>query len=338
MNAPDSDLRCSPPAPPSGHRERTLLSVNNLAVAFGPMRVLEDVSFDIAEGDVLGIVGESGSGKSMTALAIMGLLPEGGRIAAGRIAFEGADITHLPERDLQRLRGARMAMIFQEPMASLNPVLTIGEQIAEVLRHHRGLARRAAHNEAIALLKLVEIAAAERRVDEYPHQLSGGMRQRAMIAIALACRPRLLIADEPTTALDATVQAGILDLLRGLRQELGMAVLLITHDLGVVSEICERVVVMYAGRIAETGHATALFERPAHPYTRALLAAIPRLEGPIGDLPAIPGIVPSPIDFPTGCRFAPRCAYAEPACEAAPPPLRPTPAGEAACIRLDALP
>ncbi len=338
MNAPDSDLRCSPPAPPSGHRERTLLSVNSLAVAFGPMRVLEDVSFDIAEGEVLGVVGESGSGKSMTALAIMGLLPIGGAIAAGRIAFEGNDITHLPERAMQRLRGARMAMIFQEPMASLNPVLTIGEQIAEVLRRHRGLNRRAAHAEAIALLKLVEIAAAERRVDEYPHQLSGGMRQRAMIAIALACRPRLLIADEPTTALDATVQAGILDLLRGLRRELGMAVLLITHDLGVVSDICERVVVMYAGRVAETGTAQALFERPAHPYSRALLAAIPRLGGPIGDLPAIPGVVPAPLDFPPGCRFAPRCGFAEPACEAAPPPLLPTSSGEAACIRLDTLP
>ena len=312
----------------------TLLSVRDLAVAFGPIRVLEDVSFDIAEGEVLGVVGESGSGKSMTALAVMGLLPMGGRIAEGRIAFEGNDITHLPERDMQRLRGARMAMIFQEPMASLNPVLTVGEQIAEVLRRHRGLNRRAAHNEAVAMLKLVEIAAAERRVDEYPHQLSGGMRQRAMIAIALACRPRLLIADEPTTALDATVQAGILDLLRGLRQEFGMAVLLITHDLGVVSDICERVVVLYAGRVAETGSAQAIFAQPAHPYTRALLAAIPRLEGPIGALPAIAGVVPAPIDFPAGCRFAPRCAYALPACEAAPPTLRQVPSGsQAACIR-----
>ena len=312
----------------------TLLSVKDLAIAFGPIRVLEDVSFDIAEGEVLGVVGESGSGKSMTALAVMGLLPMGGRIAEGRIAFEGNDITHLPERDMQRLRGARMAMIFQEPMASLNPVLTVGEQIAEVLRRHRGLNRRAAHNEAVAMLKLVEIAAAERRVDEYPHQLSGGMRQRAMIAIALACRPRLLIADEPTTALDATVQAGILDLLRGLRQEFGMAVLLITHDLGVVSDICERVVVLYAGRVAETGSAQAIFAQPAHPYTRALLAAIPRLEGPIGALPAIAGVVPAPIDFPAGCRFAPRCAYALPACEAAPPTLRQVPSGsQAACIR-----
>ncbi|WP_270935143.1 ABC transporter ATP-binding protein [Falsiroseomonas oryzae] len=313
----------------------SLISVRDLSVAFGGTRVLEDVSFDIAEGEVLGVVGESGSGKSMTALAIMGLLPMGGT-AAGRIDFEGRDVLALPEREMQRLRGARMAMIFQEPMASLNPVLTVGEQIAEVLRRHRGLDRRAAHAEAIALLKLVEIAAAERRVDEYPHQLSGGMRQRAMIAIALACRPRLLIADEPTTALDATVQAGILDLLRGLRRELGMAVLLITHDLGVVSDICERVVVMYAGRVAETGPAAAIFDGPAHPYTRALLAAIPRLEGPIGALPAIDGVVPAPADFPSGCRFAPRCAHARPACDAAPPPLRALPSGTAAaCIRAE---
>jgi oligopeptide/dipeptide ABC transporter ATP-binding protein len=315
----------------------SLLSVEGLSVGFGALRVLEDVSLTVEEGEVLGIVGESGSGKSMTALAAMGLLPMGGRVEAGRIAFEGRDITHLPEREMARLRGARMAMIFQEPTASLNPVLTIGEQVAEVLRRHRGLDRRAAHREAIAMLKLVEIAAAERRVDEYPHQLSGGMRQRAMIAIALACRPRLLIADEPTTALDATVQAGILDLLRGLRRELGMAVLLITHDLGVVSDICERVVVLYAGRVAETGAAATILHRPAHPYARALLAAIPRLEGPIGALPAIPGVVPAPLDFPPGCRFAPRCAIAIPACAAAPPPLIATAAGTlAACIRAEA--
>jgi oligopeptide/dipeptide ABC transporter ATP-binding protein len=314
----------------------TLLSVRDLSVAFGPVRVLEDVSFDIAEGEVLGVVGESGSGKSMTALAMMGLLPMGGHVAAGSILFEGRDVTRLPEREMQRLRGDRMAMIFQEPMASLNPVLTVGEQVAEVLRRHQGLNRRAAHKAAVQLLKLVEIAAAERRVDEYPHQLSGGMRQRAMIAIALACKPHLLIADEPTTALDATVQAGILDLLRGLRRELGMAVLLITHDLGVVSDICERVVVMYAGRIAEAGAAATIFAQPAHPYTRALLAAIPRLEGPIGTLPAIAGVVPAPIDFPEGCRFAPRCPHAIPACEAAPPALRRVPSGsEAACIRAE---
>ncbi|WP_237214218.1 ABC transporter ATP-binding protein [Falsiroseomonas oryziterrae] len=312
----------------------SLLSVRDLAVSFGGTRVLEDMSFDIAEGEVLGVVGESGSGKSMTALAIMGLLPMGGS-AAGRIRFEDRDLLALPEREMQRLRGERLAMIFQEPMASLNPVFTVGEQIAEVLRRHRGMDRRSAHREAISLLKLVEIAAAERRVDEYPHQLSGGMRQRAMIAIALACRPKLLIADEPTTALDATVQAGILDLLRGLRRELGMAVLLITHDLGVVSDICERVVVMYAGRVAETGAADAIFARPSHPYTQALLAAIPRLDGPIGALPAIGGVVPAPADFPQGCRFAPRCPHALPACEVGPPALRTTVSGtDAACIRV----
>jgi len=313
----------------------TLLAVRGLSVGFGAVRVLENVSFELAEGEVLGLVGESGSGKSMTALAVMGLLPEGGRVAGGGVALEGRELTTLPDRDMARLRGARMAMIFQEPMSSLNPVLTVGEQVAEVLRRHRGMDRRAAHREAVALLKLVEIAAAERRVEEYPHQLSGGMRQRAMIAIALACRPKLLIADEPTTALDATVQAGILDLLRGLRREMGMAVLLITHDLGVVSEICERVVVMYAGRVAESGPAEALLARPAHPYARALLAAIPRLEGPIGALPAIGGVVPAPHAFPPGCRFAPRCAYAMPACEAAPPALRRVAATEAACIRAE---
>ncbi len=313
-----------------------LLSVEGLSVAFGKTEVLNGVSFDIAPGEVLGVVGESGSGKSMTALAMMGLLPPGGRIASGRIVFEGVEVSALPERELAKMRGARMAMIFQEPMASLNPVLTVGEQITEVLRHHRGMDRRSAHNEAVALLKLVEIAAAERRVDEYPHQLSGGMRQRAMIAIALACRPRLLVADEPTTALDATVQAGILDLLRGLRQEFGMAVLLITHDLGVVADICERVVVMYAGRIAETGDAAAIFAQPGHPYTQALLAAIPRLEGPIGTLPAIGGVVPSPADFPQGCRFAPRCQHAIPDCTVAAPALRALAGGTAAaCIRAE---
>ncbi len=313
-----------------------LLSIQGLSVAFGPVQVLDEVSFEIAPGEVLGIVGESGSGKSMTALAMMGLLPPGGRIASGSITFEGVEISALPERELEKMRGARMAMIFQEPMASLNPVLTIGEQIAEVLRHHRGLDRRAAHNEAVSLLKLVEIAAAERRAGEYPHQLSGGMRQRAMIAIALACRPRLLVADEPTTALDATVQAGILDLLRGLRQEFGMAVLLITHDLGVVADICERVLVMYAGRVAETGPAAAIFRDPGHPYTQALLAAIPRLEGPLGALPAIGGVVPSPADFASGCRFAARCPHAIPACDTAPPALRLLAGGTAAaCIRAE---
>jgi oligopeptide/dipeptide ABC transporter ATP-binding protein len=310
-----------------------LLSVEGLSVSFGPLRVLEDLSFELAEGEVLGVVGESGSGKSMTALAIMGLLPRGGRVVAGHAMLEGQDVTALPERALQHLRGARMAMIFQEPMTSLNPVLTVGEQVAEVLRRHRGMNRRAALADAIKLLRLVEIPAAERRVDDYPHQLSGGQRQRAMIAIALACRPKLLIADEPTTALDATVQAGILDLLRGLQREFGMAVLLITHDLGVVADFADRVVVMYAGQIAETGPSAAMFARPRHPYTQALLAAIPRLSGPITALPSIPGVVPGPMDFPAGCRFAPRCPHAHLECTLAPPPRVPLPDGvAAACI------
>jgi oligopeptide/dipeptide ABC transporter ATP-binding protein len=311
-----------------------LLSVRGLAVEFAGTRVLEDVSFEIEEGEVLGIVGESGSGKSVTALAVMGLLPEPGRVASGGIRFEERELVGLPEREMARLRGARIAMVFQEPMTSLNPVFTVGDQIAEVLRRHRGLGRRAALREASGLLSLVEIPSAERNLAKYPHELSGGQRQRVMIAIALACRPRLLIADEPTTALDATVQAGILDLLRGLRRELGMAVLLITHDLGVVSDFADRVAVMYAGRVVETGPAETLFRAPAHPYTEALLAAIPRLSGPIGELPAIPGAVPPPFALPPGCRFAPRCAYARTPCREAPPPLFRLGGGQAAaCIR-----
>jgi oligopeptide/dipeptide ABC transporter ATP-binding protein len=338
MSGPD-DRRAQPEASTVGlARDRSLLSVEGLAVGFGATRVLEDVSLHLGEGEVLGVVGESGSGKSMTALAVMGLLPEGGRVAAGRILFEGRDVTRLPEREMLKLRGERVAMIFQEPMTSLNPVFTVGEQIGEVLRFHRGLTRGAARAEAVRLMSLVEIPAAERRVDDYPHQLSGGQRQRVMIAIALACRPKLLIADEPTTALDATVQAGILDLLRGLRRELGMAVLLITHDLGVVSDFADRVAVMYAGRVVETGPAEAIFSRPEHPYTRALLAAIPRLTGMIGALPAIPGTVPPPFALPPGCRFAPRCPHAEAACTAAPPPLigLGEPGRAAACIRVAA--
>jgi oligopeptide/dipeptide ABC transporter ATP-binding protein len=313
-----------------------LLSVRDLTVAFagGGLPVLEGVSFDLAPGEVLGLVGESGSGKSMTALAVMGLLPAGGRVTAGSAVFEGQDLATLPERRLARLRGARLAMVFQEPTTSLNPVFTVGEQIAEVLRRHRRLDRRAARREAAALLARVEIPAAERRLDDYPHQLSGGQRQRVMIAIALACRPRLLIADEPTTALDATVQAGILDLLRGLRADLGMAVLLITHDLGVVAEFADRVAVLYAGRVVETAPAAAALGAPAHPYTAALLAAIPRLGGALTPLRSIPGAVPPPWAMPPGCRFAPRCAVARAPCAAGQPPLLSVgPDHAAACIR-----
>ena len=313
-----------------------LLSVRDLSVAFGRNTVVEGVSFDLAPGEILGVVGESGSGKSVTALSIMRLIPSPGRVT-GRIDFAGQDLMALPEARMREIRGRDIAMIFQEPMTSLNPVFTCGDQVMEALVHHRGLDRAGARAEALKLLKLVEIPSAERRLDDYPHQLSGGMRQRVMIAMALACRPKLLLADEPTTALDATIQAQILDLLRGLQRELGMAVVLITHDLGVVSEVAHRVLVMYAGRVVETSPAAEVFARPLHPYTEGLLASIPRLEGPIERLDAIPGQVPAPDAMPAGCRFAPRCRYAEPACAASPPPLAPRGEGRAAaCIRVPA--
>jgi phosphonate C-P lyase system protein PhnK len=307
--------------------------VRDLSVAFGRNTVVEGVSFDLAPGEILGVVGESGSGKSVTALSIMRLIPSPGRVT-GRIDFAGQDLMALPEPRMREIRGRDIAMIFQEPMTSLNPVFTCGDQVMEALVHHRGLDRAGARAEALKLLKLVEIPSAERRLDDYPHQLSGGMRQRVMIAMALACRPKLLLADEPTTALDATIQAQILDLLRGLQRELGMAVVLITHDLGVVSEVAHRVLVMYAGRVVETSPAAEVFARPLHPYTEGLLASIPRLEGPIERLDAIPGQVPTPDAMPAGCRFAPRCRYAAEPCRAAPPPLAPRgPDRAAACIR-----
>jgi phosphonate C-P lyase system protein PhnK len=310
-----------------------LLSVRNLSVAFGRSKVVEDVSFDLAAGEILGVVGESGSGKSITALSILRLVPAPGRVG-GSISFAGADLMALPEPEMRAIRGRDIAMIFQEPMTSLNPVFTCGDQVMEALVYHRGLDRAGARAEALKLLKLVEIPSAERRLDDYPHQLSGGMRQRVMIAMALACRPKLLLADEPTTALDATIQAQILDLLRGLQRELGMAVVLITHDLGVVAEVAHRVLVMYAGKVVETAPSDAIFARPFHPYTEGLLASIPRLEGPISRLDAIPGQVPPPDAMPAGCRFAPRCRYVAEACRAAPPPLAPRgPDRAAACIR-----
>jgi len=305
-----------------------LLCVRNLTIAFGGVPVVDSLDLDIAAGESLGVVGESGSGKSMTALAVMGLLPESAQLL-GSVAFEGA---MLDDAARESLRGTRMAMVFQEPMTSLNPVLTVGEQISETLRFHEGLGRRAAERRAAELLSLVEIPDAARRLKNYPHQMSGGQRQRVMIAIALACNPSLLIADEPTTALDATVQAGILDLLRGLRREFGMAVMLITHDLGVVSDFAERVVVMYAGRAVECAPAASLFSRPRHPYTSALLAAIPRMHGPIAPLPAIPGTVPLPHEMPPGCRFAPRCAQARAACAVLPPRVTVAADHEVACV------
>jgi len=301
-----------------------LLSVRGLTVTFptrfGHASVVDCVSFDLAVGEVLGIVGESGSGKSLTALSILRLIAKPGRIAAGAIRFEGNDLLAAPESVMDGLRGSAISMIFQEPMSSLNPVFTIGDQIMEPLRQHRGLGRSAARQEARALLDMVEIPDAARRIDEYPHQLSGGMRQRVMIAIALACRPKLLIADEPTTALDVTIQAQILDLLRGLQRELGMAVLLITHDLGVVAQFARRALVMYAGRVVEEAEVRDLFRSPAHPYTRGLIASMPAMDGPRGPLVAIAGAVPQAGAMPMGCRFAPRCGSAMPACAASDPP------------------
>ena len=305
-----------------------LLSVEELSAAFategGEVTVLDRVSFAIEAGETLGLVGESGCGKSVTALAIMGLLPKpAGRLVGGRIGFQGDDLGGVPVERLQRIRGNRIAMIFQEPMTALNPVHRVGRQLAEAYTLHAPAARALeAKKRALELLEQVGIPAPERRLSEYPHQLSGGMRQRVMIAMALASRPDLLIADEPTTALDVTIQAQILDLLRALQRETGMAILFITHDLGVIAELCSRVVVMYAGRVAEQATAAALFQRPRHPYTQGLLASIPRLEGtPKTVLSTIPGTVPGIGDLPAGCRFANRCPHAVDACQQRAPVL-----------------
>jgi peptide/nickel transport system ATP-binding protein len=303
-----------------------LLRVDGLSVDIrtesGAVAVVETVSFSIAAGRTLGLVGESGCGKSVTALAMTRLLPEPpARIAAGQIRLDGVDLLALAPPALRRVRGDRIGMIFQEPMTSLNPTLTIGFQIAEVLRLHRGLGATAARERSIEMLRLVGVGAPERRFDQYPHQLSGGLRQRVMIAIALVCHPDLLIADEPTTALDVTIQAQILDLLKRLQRELGMAILLITHDLGVVAEFCDEVAVMYAGRIVEQGRAAALFDAPRHPYTAGLLASSPR-RVPRGErLPAIPGMVPPPGRRGTGCSFAERCPRVLGRCRAERPEL-----------------
>jgi oligopeptide/dipeptide ABC transporter ATP-binding protein len=285
-----------------------LLSIESLSVSAGSRAVLEDVSLSIAPGEMLGLVGESGCGKSVTALAIMRLLATPPmRVASGAIRFGGRDILTLSERELEALRGDDIAMIFQEPMTSLTPVFTIGDQIAEVVLLHRRARRAEAEARAVELLRRVGIPAPERAVARYPHQLSGGQRQRAMIAMALACEPRLLIADEPTTALDVTVQAQILDLIDDLRRAEGMAVLLITHDLGVVSQYCDRVAVMYGGRVVETAPSADLFANPQHRYTEALLATIPASNPPGAELPAIRGTVPPPGRRPPGCAFNPRC-------------------------------
>jgi peptide/nickel transport system ATP-binding protein len=293
----------------------------------GIVKGVDDVSFSLRRSETLAVVGESGCGKSMTALSIMRLVPDPpGRIVSGRVVLEGTDLVPLAENAMRDIRGNRISMIFQEPMTSLNPVLTIGGQIGEALRLHQDLSRKAAADKAVEMLRLVKIPEAAQRAREYPHQLSGGMRQRAMIAMALACNPRVLIADEPTTALDVTIQAQILDLILELQSELGTAVILITHNLGVVAETAQRVIVMYAGRKVEEAEVEALFEEPLHPYTHGLLASIPRLAliggAANGDerLKEIPGIVPALSDLPPGCSFAPRCAFADARCRAQAPP------------------
>jgi peptide/nickel transport system ATP-binding protein len=303
-----------------------LLDVQNLSVTFagdeGPVRAVEHVSFSLPCGETLGVVGESGCGKSVTALAIMGLLPAKGVRREGRVAFDGRDLAGLDRAALSDLRGRRLAMIFQEPMTSLNPAFTVGEQIMEAILRHRRCGRAEAETRAIEMLRRVRIPAPEKRFRDYPHKLSGGMRQRVMIAMALACDPELLIADEPTTALDVTIQAQVLDLMRKLRAETGAAIMLITHDLGVVAEMADRVIVMYAGQIVEEAPVRTLFARPEHPYTVGLLGSIPRLDKKRGRLPAIEGTVPSPLAMPPGCRFAPRCPFADTRCHAEAPPLR----------------
>ena len=321
----------------------SLLEVRDLTTTFqtgrGEISAVEDVSFDLDAGEILGIVGESGSGKSVTALTIMGLLPQPpARLAAGSVRFAGEELTTAAQSRMEKIRGAGMSMVFQEPMTSLNPVFTIGEQIMETVRAHEGMSAAAQRDRAIEMLDRVGIPSAARRLNDYPHQLSGGQRQRVMIAMALACRPKLLIADEPTTALDVTIQAQVLDLLMDLRDELGMAIIVITHNMGVIAEVADRVLVMYAGRIVEQSPVAGLFDAPQHPYTKGLLACVPTLEQDRHRMVAIPGALPEPTRRPPGCRFAPRCTHRIEACRAAIPPLVMQWDDRAvACIRADEL-
>jgi peptide/nickel transport system ATP-binding protein/oligopeptide transport system ATP-binding protein len=316
-----------------------LLRVEGLRTVFrtsaGLVRAVDGIDLTVARGKTLGIVGESGCGKSMLSLSIMRLVPSPGRTVEGRVLLEGRDLLGLSTSEMRRVRGGQIAMIFQEPMTSLNPVHSIGRQIIEAMRvHSPSLSASAFKEKAIAALRRVRMPSPERRFEEFPHQLSGGMRQRVMIAMALACEPRLLIADEPTTALDVTVQAQILDLLRELQSETGMSIILITHDLGVVAEMADDVAVMYAGKVVERGTAREMFEDPQHPYTLGLLGSVPRLDEERERLLAIDGSVPPPFAFPPGCRFNPRCPFAIAPCRDDLPPLRDiTPGHAAACIR-----
>ena len=302
-----------------------LLEVENLRVEFGseatPFKAVDGMSFTLDAGEVVGVVGESGSGKSVTALALMGLIDEPGRVRAQRLMFDGRDLLTMPLKERRQLLGKDIAMIFQDPMTSLNPCFTVAFQLMETLKIHEGGSKSALRARALELLRAVEIPDPERRLDAYPHQLSGGMSQRVMVAMAIACNPRLLIADEPTTALDVTIQAQMLALLLKLQRERGMALLLITHDLGVVAEIAQRVLVMYAGQLVETAHVPQVFDAPRHPYTEALLSALP--EHNIGQrrLNSMGGVVPGAYDRPAGCLLAPRCPYVQPRCRTEQPPL-----------------
>ncbi len=317
----------------------SVLEIRDLTTAFqtgsGQITAIENVNLDLDEGEILGIVGESGSGKSVTALTVMGLLPRPpARILSGSVRFDGQDLIQLSDSRMQRIRGPGIAMVFQEPMTSLNPVFSIGDQIMETIRAHERLSQRDLLHRAIEMLEKVGIPSAASRMTDYPHQLSGGQRQRVMIAIALACRPRVLIADEPTTALDVTIQAQILDLLMDLRDEFGMSIMIITHNMGVIAETADRVAVMYAGRVVEEAPVGRLFDAPLHPYTRGLLECVPSLADERERLVAIPGTLPEPSRRPAGCRFAPRCSHAIAACGKELPPLVTYEANHrAACIR-----
>ena len=304
-----------------------LLSVANLVTEFdtdeGRVRAVDDVSFDLNPGETLGIVGESGCGKSVTALSIMRLLPQpAGHVVSGSVLLRGEELTQASLKRMEKVRGNSIGMVFQEPMTALNPVHTVGRQLTEVLLLHKDISKDEATRQAVEMLDKVGIPSPDLRMGEFPHQLSGGMRQRVVIAMALACKPSILIADEPTTALDVTIQAQILELIKELQNDMGMAVILITHDLGVIAETSDNVVVMYAGRVAEQGSVYDIFDRPTHPYTQGLLASIPRLETvPKAELPIIPGMVPGLLDLPKGCRFENRCAHRQDACSQSIPPI-----------------
>ncbi len=312
--APVPAVRASSARPGQARRADggRLLDVRGLQTSFhtrdGVVRAVDGIDFHVDRGEIMGLVGESGCGKSVTSLSIMGLVASPGRIEAGEIMFDGRDLLSLSPDEMRDLRGDRISMIFQQPQSSLNPVWDVGRQVAEVLEIHRGMKRKVARSRALELLRMVGIPDPERRLSSYPHEMSGGMAQRVMIAMALACEPELLIADEPTTALDVTIQAQILDLMRTLRDETGTAVILITHDLGVVAEMCDRVAVMYAGEIVEQTDVRTIFREPAHPYTRGLIGSIPVVGAIKDELAVIPGGVPNLVDLPPGCRFAPRCA------------------------------